>query len=320
MSVLSGLFDVLLCAGLLWLGWSAVATRRLFPSVILFMVFGLLMAVAWARLDAPDLALAEAAISAGVMGALMLNACQAALTDPAEGAGPSGDEAPPPVPRWLAALACIALGTGLAGAMAWLATGETVAPAAVREAVDAHLLDNPVTVVLLDFRGYDTLLEMAVLLTAFLGARTLVEQQDLPRLHPATDSAPPMVDPLISMATPVLLATALFLFWTGSDSPGGAFQAGALLGALGVMYRLTGRLAPLDSTPGPLRAALALGLGVFSVFATLGLAWAGAPLVYPERAGYGLVLVIEFSLMVSIATTLLLLFSATPGVRRGRSR
>lgn len=319
MSVLSTLFDVLLCAGLLWLGWRAVATRRLFPSIVLFMVFGLLMAVAWARLDAPDLALAEAAISAGVMGALLLNACQAALTDPAP-SGETPDDDAPPVPRWLAAIACTVLGAGLAAAMTWLASGGPEDYGMVRDAAAGHLLDNAITAVLLDFRGYDTLLETTVLLAAFLGARALVEQCDLPRLHPATESAPPMVDPLISMATPVLMTTALFLFWTGSDSPGGAFQAGALLGALGVMYRLTGRLAPLDSTPGPLRAALVLGLGVFSVFAVLGLAWAGAPLVYPARAGYGLVLVIEFSLMISIATTLLLLFSATPGVRRGRSR
>lgn len=319
MNWLSGLFDLLLCAGLLWLGWRAVATRGLFPSVVMFMVFGLLMAVTWARLDAPDLALAEAAISAGVMGALLLNACQAAITD-SDAPDETADEDAPPVPRWLAAIACAALGAALAGVMAWLAPGSPDASAPVRDAAASHLLGNAVSAVLLDLRGYDTLLEMAVLLAAFLGTRALVEQQDLPRLHPATESAPPLVDSLISMATPVLLTTALFLFWTGSDSPGGAFQAGALLAALGVMYRLAGRLAPLDSTPGPLRAALVLGLAVFSTFAALGLAWGNAPLTYPAAAGYGLVLLIEFSLMISIASTLILLFSATPGVRRGRTR
>jgi energy-converting hydrogenase B subunit D len=40
----------------------------------MFIVFGLLMALAWARLDAPDIALAEAAIGAGLTGALLLDA------------------------------------------------------------------------------------------------------------------------------------------------------------------------------------------------------------------------------------------------------
>jgi uncharacterized MnhB-related membrane protein len=37
------------------------------------MIFGLLMALTWVRLDAPDIALAEAAIGAGLTGALLLD-------------------------------------------------------------------------------------------------------------------------------------------------------------------------------------------------------------------------------------------------------
>jgi uncharacterized MnhB-related membrane protein len=43
-------------------------------SVMMFLVFGLVLAVVWARLGAPDVALAEAAIAAGVTGALLLDA------------------------------------------------------------------------------------------------------------------------------------------------------------------------------------------------------------------------------------------------------
>jgi energy-converting hydrogenase B subunit D len=42
--------------------------------VVLFIAYGLIMALAWVRLGAPDLALAEAALGAGVTGALFLNA------------------------------------------------------------------------------------------------------------------------------------------------------------------------------------------------------------------------------------------------------
>lgn len=67
-------FDSLLGFGLLWLAWQALACADLFRAIVLFIAFGLLMALAWARLDAPDIALAEAAIGAGLTGALLLTA------------------------------------------------------------------------------------------------------------------------------------------------------------------------------------------------------------------------------------------------------
>lgn len=68
------IFDLLLVAALLWSAVRALTTPDLFRAVVLFIVFGLLMALAWARLDAPDIALAEAAIGAGLTGALLLDA------------------------------------------------------------------------------------------------------------------------------------------------------------------------------------------------------------------------------------------------------
>jgi energy-converting hydrogenase B subunit D len=67
-------FDILLLATLVWVAWRALAETGagLFRAVVLFIAFGLLLAVAWVRLRAPDVALAEAAIGAGVTGALLL--------------------------------------------------------------------------------------------------------------------------------------------------------------------------------------------------------------------------------------------------------
>ncbi|MDP1717091.1 MAG: DUF4040 domain-containing protein [Burkholderiales bacterium] len=67
-------FDLLLAASLLWSCWGALTTPRLDRAIVLFIAFGLLMALAWARLSAPDLGLAEAAIGAGLTGALLLDA------------------------------------------------------------------------------------------------------------------------------------------------------------------------------------------------------------------------------------------------------
>ncbi|ACL73741.1 conserved hypothetical protein [Thioalkalivibrio sulfidiphilus HL-EbGr7] len=67
-------FDAVLLLTLVWVAWRVLAHREgeLFRAVVLFIAFGLLLAVAWVRLKAPDIALAEAAIGAGVTGALLL--------------------------------------------------------------------------------------------------------------------------------------------------------------------------------------------------------------------------------------------------------
>ena len=79
-------FDVSVIIGLLWLAWQALLTKEtskgtanessegLFRAIVLFIAFGLLMSLAWVRLGAPDVALAEAAIGAGLTGALFLSA------------------------------------------------------------------------------------------------------------------------------------------------------------------------------------------------------------------------------------------------------
>lgn len=67
-------FDLLLAAALLWSAWRTLVIQDTFRSVILFIVFGLLLTLAWTRLAAPDIALAEAAIGAGLTGALLLDA------------------------------------------------------------------------------------------------------------------------------------------------------------------------------------------------------------------------------------------------------
>lgn len=74
MTPLDWLFDGLLGVTLLWLGGLAVLARELHRTIMAFIALGLLMALAWVRLGAPDVALAEAALGGGVTGALLLAA------------------------------------------------------------------------------------------------------------------------------------------------------------------------------------------------------------------------------------------------------
>lgn len=74
MSMLELGFDLVLGIGLLSLAWLSLSSADLFKAVVLFIAFGLLLALAWVRLAAPDVALAEAAIGAGLTGGLLMAA------------------------------------------------------------------------------------------------------------------------------------------------------------------------------------------------------------------------------------------------------
>ncbi|RFA31033.1 hypothetical protein CAI21_03410 [Alkalilimnicola ehrlichii] len=65
-------FDILLGGLLLMSAWAALAGADLFRNVAFMIVFGVLMALAWLRLQAPDVALAEAAVGAGITGVLLI--------------------------------------------------------------------------------------------------------------------------------------------------------------------------------------------------------------------------------------------------------
>jgi multisubunit Na+/H+ antiporter MnhB subunit len=300
------LFDLLLAAGLLWLGWQVVAGRTLFNSIVMYVVLGLVMALVWARLGSPDLALAEAAIGAGVTGAMLLLTYRRLLALAPERAGQRLMRA-----YRLAApvgLAC-ALGVlGLAWSLAGLPPPVRSAGDLAREALEKTDIGNAVTGVLILYRGYDTLLEMAVLLIAWLGVK-LVQPVSRPSALPAPP-ADPLVSPLLAAVVPSVVLVGGYLLHAGGQAPGGAFQAGAVIAAAGVLLALSGRLEPI-SDPAPAQRALVV-LGI-AVFAALGLAAGGPAMALP---GTWAVYTIEAALTVSIAATLVLLFLGAGGLRR----
>ena len=91
------LFDGLLAGLLLWLAWRALSVPDLFHGIVLFISFGFCMALAWVRLRAPDIALAEAAVGSGITGALLIaawNRLRAAGTGKPTAENPHGESNP----------------------------------------------------------------------------------------------------------------------------------------------------------------------------------------------------------------------------------
>ena len=166
MTILS-VFDIGLAVLILGIGASTIAAREAFTAVIGFVVYGLLLAIAWVRLSAVDVALTEAAIGGGMTGMLMLGAV-------ARLRFARGNDTRTSLPTRLAAgVLCALVAAGVATAI--LLPPEvipTLAPT-VMENLAQSGLGNPVAGVLFVYRALDTLLEKVVLLLALLGVWSL---------------------------------------------------------------------------------------------------------------------------------------------------
>lgn len=310
--------DMLLAVGLLALGWASLASRDPRRAVVLFMGFGLLLALTWVRLRAPDIALAEAAIGAGLTGALLFSA----LSDEA-GASSEKDEAAAPksAPVWHGVVLTV-LSTGLAVALgiAFLYALDYADPARLADEVLANLADsgvsNPVTGVLLNFRAYDTLLELAVMLAAVLGILTLGPAR------PGYPASGPVFSALARGLVPLLIVAGGYLLWTGAYAPGGAFQAGALLAAAGVLLCLAGDPAGGLPRGAAFRGLLVAGVAAFLVVGLTAML-AGRPFLgYPVSWAGSLILTIETAATLGIAATLVTAFlcgRTEPSARKNES-
>ena len=288
------LFDITLGSLLLILAGAALHVRQLYTGIILFIAFGLMLALTWARLGAADLALAEAAIGAGLTGVLLLAALARGQQQP--------DTAPPaPLSSWTAGLLGTLVTLLLLRAVVPLEQGPLILPDMVAEQLDASGVSHPVTAVLLNFRAWDTLLELVVLLLAVLGVR---------QLQP-TSGRPPEPWALLRawsrILAPLSIILAGYLLWRGSHAPGGAFQAGALLAAGIVVLRLAGLLPLLQWRYWPIRAALLGGIALFLAVAAatlwVGDGWLNMPVTWSGP----LIILIEVAATLSIAVSLSLL-------------
>ena len=298
------LFDLLLAAPLLTAAFAAVAASGPFPGVVFFVVYGVFIAIAWLRLDAVDVALAEAAIGAGLTGVLLLSAVGHLRR--------AGATAPPPRPSIPLALACG--GIALLLAVAFLALPEAPGlQAQVAAALPVSGAENPVTAVLLNFRAYDTLLESIVLLAVLVGVWALADNDawggrpGLPQ-HVRADG---VLANFGRVLPPIGLLVGVYLVWAGTKQPGGAFQGGTVLAAVWLLAAMAGAATAPRVTSLVLRAALVVGPLLFLAVGIIGAIGGSFLGLTPDWAA-ALILIVEVALTVSIASTLALLVLGPP--------
>lgn len=178
-------------------------------------------------------------------------------------------------------------------------------PPSVASAVSAHMPESgvahPLTAVLLNFRGYDTLLEIAVLWLAGIAALALAPGASTGRHRPH-----PALAGLLRVLAPTLVISAGYILWAGAFRPGGAFQSGSILGAGFVLASLGGLISIRPTLS--LRLALSLGLATFAGVALWSWLRTGELLHYPGATDKWAILAIESMAALSIAFILMTLF------------
>ncbi|RKE59311.1 hydrogenase subunit MbhD domain-containing protein [Microbacterium sp. AG238] len=276
------MLDVLAVGAVVVAASVAVLVRGRAAATTAFLVFGILLAVLWGRIDAPDVALAEAALGGGIAGALLVDAL-GRRTPPRPDADPRG--------RVVTVGAAVVGGAAALVGLLLAVRSVNVEPAELgREAIastDAAGVSHPVTAVLLNYRSLDTLLEIAVLVVVVVAAGAIGRER-----LPSVTGADPVRRALAVVLVPVVLVLAIWVLVAGSVQPGGAFQSGALFAAALVIARLCGirsavisRSATTAVAGGSLLAFVALaviGLGVTGSWLGLETAWAGAAILAIE--------------------------------------
>jgi multisubunit Na+/H+ antiporter MnhB subunit len=304
---MAAVFDIALVGLLLAIAVWVVASRTAFSAVVVFVVYGLLVAIAWVRLFAVDVALTEAAIGSGLTGMLLLGA--AGRLRGVETAKRSGVAL-----RLAAAMFCAVISIGLAAIIVVPPkTVFTLAPAAMAHLAESGL-GNPVAGVLFVYRAFDTLLEKVVLLLALLGVWSLTPDRfwgGVPGLY-VDARRNGLLTFLAQLLPPIGIMVGIYMTWTGADHPGGAFQGGTVLAAMWILLMTAG----LRDVPAigrrSLRLLVVIGPLLFLAIGLMGFVLADAFLAYPAGYAKPLIIVVEAALTLSIAVTLGLVAAGPP--------
>jgi multicomponent K+:H+ antiporter subunit A len=233
--------DVLALAGLAMLVLGSVGTalrhRERLTAIVFLSVVGLIVSLAFVRFSAPDLALTQLSVEVVSVVLLLLSLRFLPAQAPEErGRGRQARD----VGLALAGGAGAAL---LTYAMLTMPL-ETISGFYVRNAVPGGGGTNVVNVILVDFRGFDTLGEITVLALAALGVQAVLAGLRLPP-HAASagseaDRHPVMLAMLMQPLLPLALAVSIYILLRGHNLPGGGFIAG-LVTAVAFMLQYVAR-------------------------------------------------------------------------------
>ncbi|HRK19117.1 MAG TPA: monovalent cation/H+ antiporter subunit A [Hyphomicrobiaceae bacterium] len=244
--------------------------RQRYIAIVFMSVVGLVVALTFIRFKAPDLALTQLSVEVVTIVLLLLALRFLPQVAEPEQAGPR-----------TARDAAVALaGGGGAAALTYAMLTrplDTISGYHLVNSVPGGGGTNVVNVILVDFRGFDTLGEIAVLAMAALGLHALLDGVRLKpyagRAANNADRFPIMLAELMRPLLPLALAVSVYILLRGHNLPGGGFIAGLIAAvAIVLQYLASG----IDFASQRLRAdyVRVLGLGLAIATGTGLASWA----------------------------------------------
>ena len=216
-----------------WLVWGigvaatlatvALHRRRLVALVVMGAV-GLAVSLGFVLLSAPDLALTQLLVEMATIALMLLALNYLPEESPVE---------PSRARRWRDAAVSLAAGGGVAALVYAVITRplDTVAAEMLALSLPEGGGGNVVNVILVDFRGFDTLGEIAVFGIAGLVVHAMLRSaRMLPETSVVGRADPLLIPNLVArLLLPLALAVSVYLFLRGHNLPGGGFIAGLVL-------------------------------------------------------------------------------------------
>lgn len=312
---MSILIDGLLAILAIYLALQSLLAPRLSQSVFLFFAFGLALALAWVRLGAVDVAITEAAIAAGFLGVLFLDALRDFSSTTSEKQinteAIQSSASTKKIKTLLLPRLALGIGLGLFLLISLEAIWQIPQGGGLTAAAESMLpesgVEHPVTAVLLNFRAYDTWLEVGVILLGLLAI--FVTGGIKIYTKPDVVAKDPLLRQVILFFTPVLFLFGAFLLYFGKSGPGGAFQAAVLWGAIGILLHLGGKpvFAMIPRWIGQL--VLTIGLGFFLLMGFIFMSGGATLFEYPKAYAGTLILIVETLAAISIAAALTAIYA-----------
>ncbi|MCA8864941.1 monovalent cation/H+ antiporter subunit A [Halomonas sp. SBBP1] len=234
---------LILGAGMLMFGGVATAATHRYRLISLLMlsVVGLFVALTFARFSAPDLALTQLSVEVVTMILLMLALFFLPQKTPRESS---------PLRNVRDMLLAGTLGLVIASLNYAVMTRETLSISSffVENSKPGGGGYNVVNVILVDFRGFDTLGEITVLAIAGLAIFKLLNRLRLFMPHSdgegrvwSPDRYPAVLTSISMTLLPLALLVSAFIFLRGHNQPGGGFIAGLITAvALILLYMARG--------------------------------------------------------------------------------
>jgi len=202
--------------------------RQRLTALLLLSVVGLIVALTFVKFSAPDLALTQLSVEVVTIVLLLLALYFLPWTTPIESS---------PVRRGRDLLLAGVAGLG-AGALAWAVLTrpyDSISGFFLENSVPGGGGTNVVNVILVDFRGFDTLGEITVLAIAAIGIYAMLQglrlsapNSDAGGRRWSWDTHPAIMAAFSRLLLPLALLVAIFVLLRGHNLPGGGFIAGLI--------------------------------------------------------------------------------------------